>query len=103
MLEKLSKLIAKCPALSFSPSAPKVLAEFLIENGIAALPRFGSEIFAKFDPGQAGGTMNVDGEEFPVYILDVRAEQFGRIDVSTVAALKVTPSAVKRVFTIVEI
>lgn len=103
MLEKLSQLIAETPCVASSPHASKLIAKHLIENGIAILMCPGSRVEIRFKPDEAVGTMELNGELFSVYVSEARAEQAGLIDCSTLAVVQISPSIIKRVFTIVEV
>ena len=108
---KLINLIKSTPKLEHTAGSAERIADHLLENGvrvkhddevITRLSHNGQHVDIRFEQNQLMGVMELNGEEICVYIASEKAEQLGRLDVSTLAGRKRTDSIIKRVFTLVE-
>ena len=109
---KLIDLIKSTPKLAHSFGSAERIADHLLANGVrvkhdddfvARLSHNGQHVDIHFEANQVAGVMELNGEKINVYIASEKAEQLGRLDVSTLAERKRTDSIIKRIFTLIEV
>lgn len=109
---KLIDIIKSTPKLARTAGSAERIADHLLANGVrvkhdddfvARLSHNGQQVDIRFEANQVAGVMELNGEKINVYIASEKAEQLGRLDVSTLAERKRTDSIIKRIFTLIEV